>query len=449
MQLANEKKTAAERPSSLPDPYFILPKVLYFLLNWLTYSTHSYIGQFMGSNWGVDKDIVNAGYGFQITNFFGAMVWGGLADRTRKFKLIATGCVIMSTAFTVAQAFPLFSGNWRNAYYFFLNAGAFFFSAGTFPIIDSIVLSALQQDPTAGKDAYGKQKMWGTIAHNVCTKVVHSVYDFFDEDYNVMFYSMSTTMVIMSMTLLYGVPDTLRVQTHKHHGPAKGGKDAKGAAAEEEEEVAEGNSVVGLFKRPAFVFFLLTVLAAGIVRAVNTNNHSLFITDYLHMDKKDVGDLMLARLPMELGLLFFAKRFMAIIGPYWFMILGQLAGLIRIALYLFLRRDHGNEYPEYAILILIEMLKGANSSMVTASAVRIASDLAPAAWAGTAQTLVSGVWQGVSMSLGALIAFIVLRFTGQNIYYVFFTATFIGLAAFSGIVFYYTVVDPVLIRRRS
>jgi MFS family permease len=433
MKLANEQKQRKSMNSPGSGGYFIIPKMLYFLLNWLVYSPHAFLFQYAGVMWGIDKSFLNLSMSFQIFNFFGAMFWGALADRTKKYKMIAAVSVTVNTAFVCAMAFPQFSGTGRLVYYNFLNAGQCFFSAGTFPMIDAIVLSMLESDPAAGKDYYGSQKAFGTIAHNITAYVLHYAYDHFGEDYYVMYYSAIGSMLALVLTLLFGVSDHLKIKAHKHHGPA-GNK----AEEVEEEKVPEGSSTVGLLKRPKFFVFLISILAAGIVRSVNTNNHSVYLTDYLKADKSVIGNLMLCgRLAPELGLLFYAKFLMSKMGPYWFLILGQLCGVVRILMYLLLKPFVVTQFPYIGILFLIEALKGANSSMV-------ASDLAPTAWSGAAQTLVGGVWQGISMTVAALIAYTILKVMGdteENLYYVFLFTGLIGVVSFCFIFFYYSVTD--------
>lgn len=449
MKLENERKSPKKYVN--PDPYFLIPKMLYFLLNWLVYSPHAYIFQFIGIMWGLGKSELNLSMVFQIFNFVGAMVWGSIADATKKYKMIAALCVIINTAFVCAMAFPLFEGNARTAYFFFLTAGQCFFSAGTFPMIDAIVLSILESDPKAGKDYYGSQKAFGTIAHNITAYVIHYCYEHFGQDFFVMYYSAVGSMLALVLTLLYGVSDHLKVKAHKHHGPAK--KVTEEVVVEEEEEVPEGSSTLGLIKRPRFMIFLMSILAAGIVRSVNTNNHSLYLTEYLKADKSAVATLMLVgRLIPELGLLFYAKTAMGQIGPYWFLILGQLCGVVRILCYLVLKPFLTHKFPHNAILLFIEALKGANSSMVSAAAFRIASDLAPAAWSGAAQTLVGGFWQGISMAVAGVIAWGILKTLGdqeENLYYVFLFTGILGAISFVFIFFHYSVTNNMLFKTKK
>ena len=428
------------------DPYFLVPKMLYFLLNWLVYSPHAFIFQFIKTLWGLNIGQLNSALFFQLFNFFFAMFWGYWADKTRKYKLIAAGCVIANTIFVCAMAFPLFEGQYRFMYYIALTAGQCFFSAGTFPMIDAIVLSILEADPEAGKDYYGSQKVFGTVAHNVTTWFIHKFYEMNGQDFFVMYYSAVGSMLVLVCTLLYGVSDHLKIKAHKHHGPVK--------VTELDEQVApEGNSITGLISNGNFFIFLLSILAAGVVRSVNTNNHSIYLTEYLKMDKSILGDLMIwGRMLPEICLLFYAKSLMVMVGPYWFLILGQAAGVIRILLYLCLKPYISDKMPLLGVLVFIEMLKGVNSSLVSAGAFRIASDLAPAAWVGSAQTLVGGVWQGISMSLAAVIAFVIIKFNGdgdENLLYVFSITGVLGVISFAVIFFHYSVTDNKLFAKKK
>lgn len=431
------------------DPYFLVPKMLYFLLNWLVYSPHTFFFQFIKTVWGLETTQLNLANVFQLFNFFGAMFWGYWADKTRKYKLIAAGCVTINTLFVCAMAFPVFESNAaRFAYIIALTAGQCFFSAGTFPMIDAIVLSILEADPEAGKDCYGTQKVFGTVAHNITTWFIHKFYEMSGQDFFVMYYSAIGSMLALVCTLLYGVSDHLKIKAHKHHGPVK-----KATELDEEQVAPEGNSITGLIFNGNFFIFLLSILAAGIVRSVNTINHSVYVTDYLKLDKSILGDLMIfGRMLPEIALLFYAKTLMVGVGPYWFLILGQAAGVIRILLYLVLQPYKSDQWPLFGVLVFIEMLKGVNSSLVSAGAFRIASDLAPAAWVGSAQTLVGGVWQGISMAFAAIIAYIILFFVDngdEGLLHVFTFTGVIGLISFGFIFFHYSVTDNKLFPKKA
>lgn len=433
MKLENEKKTADPSFKS-NDPWLIVPKMLYFLLNWFIYSTHAFFVQYLKTYWKLNLDVVNVSYALQFITLFTSAFWGQLADRTKSYRQIAAFCVIMNCLLITLLAFPpteLMSKFWLQIYFIVLNTLVAVFSSGTFPIIDAIVLSILEADPSAGKDAYGAQKLAGALSHNICSKVIHYAYDAMAEDFFVMFYSAIFSMFALVVTLLYLVSDKIKIKAHKHHGPAKKDTDAA--------EETNKPTVLGLFFKPEFTLFLFVVLCAGIVRCVNTNNHSVYLTDILYLNKADVSDLMLWRIPIEGLLLFYSKRLMQWMGPYWFLILGQFTGIVRMFLYSVVRPDHANKYPDYIFMVIIEMLKGANSSLIGSGAFRIASDIAPASLQATAQTLVAGTWQGLSMSVSAIMAFLILS-DSDKIRDLFTYTTIMGFVSFVLIFCYYAFI---------
>lgn len=420
-----------------PDPYHIVPKMLYFLLNWFMYSTHGFQGQFLKATWGLQVDAINLSFVWQFLTIFTGPYWGALADRTGRFRQVAAFCVIMNCFFMCLMAFPLFEGGYRQVYFHVISTLGAIFGSGTFPIIDAIVLSILEADPNSTKDDYSCQKMFGAISHNICTWGIHEIYEHASEDYFVMFYSASSAMLVLVTTLMMMISDKIKIKAHKHHGPAKK------AVGEEDDEVAS-MTALQMAMKPEFTLFLLVVLTAGIVRCVNTNNHSMFLTDVLFLGKNDVGYLMFARIPVEIGLLFFAKDLMKKTGPYWFLLTGLFVGVLRMFLYSLLKPDHCREWGYYIILLAIEALKGANSSLISAGAFRIASDLAPAHLQASAQSYVAACWQGLSMSFAAILGYLIMKGFNGGISTFFNITTGLGFVAFVIIAIYYAFVKKVL-----
>jgi len=450
----------------------LVPKLLYFLLNWVTYSTHTYLGQFVGAYWGITNDRYQLSNIAQLANFVGALVWGSLADRSKKYKLICSICCLCAGMFATLQAFPIpgeAGKTWNFTYFCVLCIFQHFFGAGTFALIDAICLSILNNHPKSSKDAYGKQKMWGTVAHNICTKVLHFVYKKFGDDFNVMFYSLTTATLLLVSTLIYGIPDNLKVEAHKHGHHAK--KEEKkptaldvGSTSSAVDSTASvdtiqsvappkknENTVFLLLKSGTFLFFLFSVLGAGLVRSVHTITQSLFITDVLGQDKSLVADAILFRLPFELGLLFYAKEVMAKVGVHWFFVVGQAAGLLRMLVYTMLTDDFAATRIGKGILISMESLKGANSSMVSASAVKMAAELAPEGCSGAAQTLVAGTWQGISMGLAAILGFLLVKTKNLEASYkrLYIVTSVIGALCLVVVFCRFAFIDKVLFKKRK
>jgi MFS family permease len=415
---------------------------MYFLLNWFIYSTHGFYNQYLKAVWGLGVDQINLSYIWQFLTVFSGPYWGSLADRTGRFRQIAAFCVIMNCFCLCMMAFPMFERGsiWRVVYFNVLSTISAIFSSGTFPIIDAIVLSILEADPNSSKDDYSCQKMFGAISHNLCTKGIHFIYETFSEDYFVMFYSASTAMLLLVSTIMLMVSDGIKIKAHKHHGPAK-------KVMSEEDAASASMTALQLAMKPEFFFFLVVILVSGIVRCVNTNNHSTYLTEVLYLGKNDVAELMFYRIPVEIGLLWFAKKIMQKTGPYWFLLTGLFVGVLRMFMYALLVPDRCRQWLYYIILVIIEVLKGANSSLISAGAFRIASDLAPAHLQASSQTFVAACWQGLSMSCSAILAYVVMKIyssESEGIRGLFNWTTGLGFLAFVVISVYFAFIKKVL-----
>ncbi len=247
-------------------------------------------------------------------------------------------------------------------------------------------------------------------------------------------------MLILVATIMYGVSDKVKIKAHKHHVPAKTND------AESNNETANMTALQMALK-PEYLLFLIVVLAAGVVRCVNTNNHSMYLTDILFVDKNQLAWLMWVRLVVEIPLLIYAKKLMTTTGPYWFLITGLFVGVFRMFLYAMLEPDHCMEWFYYLILVVIEILKGANSSLISAGAFRIASDLAPAHLQASSQTYVAACWQGLSMTMSALMALVISKFYADSVdsmKALFNYTTILGFISFIIIFVYFAFVKKVL-----
>lgn len=404
------------------EDWLVVPKILYFGLNVVIYSTHAFLFQYVQGAWGLKKDEYNLTNFVQFTNIAGSFVFSRLADRTGKYRLIVAGCVAAYTAtmclllycpFDINPEAP--SNKYKIAYYLLINAIAFFFTAGTFPLLDSMVMSKLSSNPKLSKEMFGRQRLWGTIGHCVIGVIVKGIYNVAGRDYKVMFYTLIVSSIGFIAAVFLGIPGDLKIEAHSHghHGHHSGNKDSKEATA----AATSGPrpNAMTLLLSPSFSFFLGTVLVAGLVRAVITTNQSPFITEELKYDISVVSSSIFVRVFPETALYFFSKEITQWVGIYWVLIIGHTAGVLRMFGYTMVSPSDGNRddkgnLPEpkalsYVFILLLECLKGVNSSLVISSAARIASDMAPKGLASTAQGLVAGVWQGLSMTLGSLAGF--------------------------------------------
>jgi hypothetical protein len=117
------------------------------------------------------------------------------------------------------------------------------------------------------------------------------------------------------------------------------------------------------------------------------------------------------RLFSEVAVYFCNKDLSTILGPYWMLLLSQLAAVIRAAGYGLIPVNKDD--LSYLFCIPLELFKGLNSGLVTAGAVRIAAEMAPPGGASTAQGLFSGVFVGLANFFGGHLAGLLMKGHGE------------------------------------
>ena len=430
--------------SGIVEDYLVFPKLLYFGLNVVIYSTHSFLLQYVRDTWFLSKSEYSLTNAVQFTNIAGSFFFARLADRTGKYRLVVSGCVAAYCVCMCLLLFPCMRPDnfgsiplpfvpennenindplkfFRIGYYLAINAVCFFFTAGTFPLLDSMVMSKLSSNPNLSKELFGRQRLWGTIGHCIIGVVVHFIYEKAGHNLKVMFYTLIVTSILFIITVFFGIPGDLKVEAHSHghHGHAGGNKDAPAASPS-----GPRPSAFSLMTSPSFSFFLGTVFVAGFIRSIITTYQSPFITEELYYKKSVVSGSIFVRVFPEAALYFFSKEITQWLGIYWVLIIGHSAGVIRMFGYTMVpvgtastdevRQKVTKDFTPtsfalYAIYAL-ECLKGVNSSLVISSAARIASDMAPKGLASTAQGLVAGTWQGLSMTIASLAGWFLVEY---------------------------------------
>ena len=415
---SNEEHRSKSVVVNFVEDWLVVPKMLYFGLNVVVYSTHAFLFQYVNSAWGIQKDEYSLTNFVQFTNIAGSFVFSRLADRTGKYRLIVAGCVAAYCGCMCLLLFPVFLGEdkkaFKLAYYLAINAACFFFTSGTFPLLDSMVMSKLSSNPKLSKEMFGRQRLWGTIGHCIIGVIVHEAYDRFGKDYKIMFYTLIISSIAFIATVFFGIPADLKVEAHSHghhgHGGNKDNKEASASPA----VAGPRPTAFSLMTSPSFSFFLGTVFVAGFIRSVITTYQSPFITEELKYNKAVVSNSIFVRVFPEAALYFFSKEITQWLGIYWVLLIGHTAGVVRMFGYTMVTPGKSsNSKPDtfaYISILALECLKGVNSSLVISSAARIASDMAPKGLASTAQGLVAGTWQGLSMTIASLAGFFLVRF---------------------------------------
>lgn len=453
------------------EEWLVVPKMLYFGLNVVIYSTHAFLMQYVTKRWGIAKNEYSLTNFVQFTNIFGSIVFSRLADRTGAYRAIISGCVAAYCISMCMLMFPFFSYTENYflclGHYLVINALAFFFTAGTFPLLDSMVMSKLSANPKFSKEMFGRQRLWGTIGHCVIGVFVHwfaeleLIKNSMTDSYTVMFYILIATSVMFIALVFVGIPKDLKIEAHSHGHHGHGG-----AAKDEKSPAGPKPSASALLLNPGFAFFLLTVLVAGIVRSVITTYQSGYITDELHLKKSVVSGSIFIRVFPEAALYFFSKEITQWFGIYWVLLIGHVAGVVRMFGYTLVPaaaeekivaikngkevvsfKEFDPSFPVLVVIYALECLKGINSSLVISSAARIASDMAPKGLASTAQGYVSGVWQGLSMTLASALCLVTVHYF--KIIGTFRGVSIVGAACVTLIALKFALIDRTIFVRNT
>lgn len=431
--------------------WLILPKLLYFMLNLFVYSLHSLIFYLFIKQWGFTYYMYGFATIIYAMNFFGAMIWSTLADKTGRYKIII---IVTSLFYTIIACLML---NFKTGQkeilstgkmiLVFAGFGAFnLFLSAAFPLVDAMILGMLSTMPGVSKDQFGYQRMWGAVGHFVATLLSMGIKEFFREsNFSIIIFQLVVALLFI-LIVWFGVKDVKPVRGgHHHHGTSSEKKglvtpspSPVGAQGNElhqvpvaqaigmaptpappsaaDELVAEGQAgqkhpILALLMDPSFMFFMLFVACMGVVRAVSSSfqkplmvkaNRDDFITSAL----LDIG-----RMFSEIFVYLIAKPLKNAMGIYWLMIFSQVAGIGRILGYYFMP-IHDRTMAN-TISAALELIKGFSSGLVSSSAIPIANRIAPPGCENSAQGLFSGNYSGLSMALGGLVGGLILKYYYQ------------------------------------
>lgn len=395
--VALASKGLNDQPESFFERWLIMPKLLYFLLNAYVYGFHSLMAIFFLEKW----KMTYYAYGFAssviVTNFFGAMVWGGLADRTGRYKTIIIISVILYTAVAIGILFPVFEDESQKLYryiYVFIGLGLFnFFLSAAFPLLDAQILGMMAANPRISKEQFNNQRMFGAVGHLAATLASMHLYNRKEQSNQIIYQLVISAVFILAVW--FGVPDVKPVKGG-HHGHHGGHSKAGGEGV-----TAPKNPILACLSNASFTFFMLFVGASGVVRSITTNFQkpiSVAISGG-HTGKASYMDI--GRTASEVFVYMTAKYMKDALGVYWVLVFSQLTGIARLWGLGLVPLDASYAY---VVASALELLKGFNSGLISSSAISIASSLAPPGCESTAQGLYSGNYSGLSMALGGLIS---------------------------------------------
>lgn len=402
------------KPTARRDSWLIMPKLLYFWMNMAIYTASSFIAKYFNKEWNLEEYQIALMMSLQIVMFFGAIFWTGLADRVRRPKIIVMTSILGYAGFFVCLGLPFFTqltGVTKVIASSIMMAFTWIFGSCFYPVIDSTILIMLSRDPNFTKDHFSSQRMWGAPAHILGILGAGYAYTHYGTTgYQTAIFSSTFVFAIIALITL---PSTIET------APPKADKKQSNDVETGDAEVVrpKGNPTWILLSNSSFFFFLLFGLSGGIIRSCLSS----FQTHHMEANYKktslDAALTSIPRIASEMLVHSFAKRLCDYFGNYWLLMLSQIAGLFRVFGYTFApaaREGFWSYFP-----FVLEVTKGLNSGLLTASYVRIASDIAPPGCESTAQGLFSGTYTGLSMFVGGLLAAFLLYTSGNDLKFMF------------------------------
>lgn len=456
--LAQEDALVVDENESFMEYWLIMPKLLCFMLNVFVYALHGLITFFFIKSWGYTYYQYGYATSVLVTNFFGSMFWSSMADRTGKYKIIIITTSIVYTVIACSMTYVDGSTIIRKVGIFCGFAVFNFFLSAVFPLVDAQILGSLAKNPKLSKDQFNNQRMWGAVGHFFATLLSFFLYKK-NEPSSAVWFQIVVTIIFVAL-VWFGVEDVAPVK-HGHHGDASGEKNKKIESSDNDKEeihqvpvtdapevpltpapfsaneelTAEGTQgqkhpVVVLLTNPSFMFFMIFVLSCGVIRSITSSFQKLladaavkhrpkFLIDsfnYLFSNEDTAKQVSIAmidfgRMLSEIAVYLFAKPLKYYCGVYWIIVASQVVGIVRVFGYAGLDT---NKTSAFYYAVLLELLKGFSSGLVSSSAIPIASRIAPAGCETTAQGLFSGNYSGLSMALGGLIGGGILHYLYED-----------------------------------
>lgn len=386
-----------EHFTKLNQKYLLVPKLLYLSLSAAFYMFHQFRSQFIFDRYGMEKDKLGLYLSIpQAISFFSNIWIGSINDRSGKQKMIILGLLMASAlffqSFFLSDSLALF---WINFTFYFVLLSA------TLPLLDKVMLDYVSEIPGMGSKAFGTQRLWSTFGYLITNFAVEHVIAADEKDkpdYDNMQYFNIFVVGVASVFIYLFVKNLPRRTTSSDYV----------------------NSVKALLRNFEYVYFIFIILLCGVSRAFMTNYLGFYYSKVLKFnDQKSPFRLFwplnllvdaaynhkqststVFGVALEIIVFYHSSLVTDKLGFFWPILLSQVFQLFRFLSYYTLTYDNPNSF---AICCLIELLKGANYSLIHTSALQLANSFCPPYLRTTSQLIYNGVFVAVGTVLSGLI----------------------------------------------
>jgi predicted MFS family arabinose efflux permease len=310
-----------------------------------------------------------------LITLFGTLLWTGLADATRRHRLIMSLALLVGVAalslFPFLKAFAPVMLISILLNMFFAPVSSFADSATMFMLVDE-------------KEMYGRVRLGGTFGFGLAAPIAGRLVQ--NYGLKLAFWGGAALMFlafVVSPKLVYR--------------PSKAG-------------ASTGGSVLTLLTNRRWVFFLAVAFAGGLTLAV-TNNYLFPYLKELGANETTMGLALAIGTIGEIPVLFFGNRLIQRLKPYGLLMLAMVVSGIRLLLFA------ASSTPN--LVMLLQLFAGLTFPAMWVAGVSYADDNAPAGMGATAQGLFGAMVFGFGMAMGGFLGGLLLaNLGGQGMYLV-------------------------------
>lgn len=451
--MTDAEKQTAKAPATFVEEWNVVPKLLFLTLNLMMYAIHALETSYYVNVQKFKEYEVGFIGALQFFPFIVSLILGNLADahsahREMAVYLTAAYCFVNTLtsveSLTAGKIIVLMALKTLSA----CAAGA------VFPFVDAMVVSMLAQRGAFSKDSFGSQRMFGSLGHLFSTSISFRL-NFWFISHDAMFFLLNMAGLLFMLVILLGTPSDLKIEKggghHHHHAPTPAktthltpsaspvpshtpspspmtGEQNAEACLKVAETVqlqtsstpapppvhmGSASPIARLLSSVEFIAFLFFMLCAGYSRSIMNIFQKHYIVGVLDMPDNNLDFMEFFRTASEMTIYYTSKHVIAALGPHWVLLISQTSGLVRILIYSYygkLFSENPNWYLQTGTIIVGELMKGLNTGMMMSCAIKVANDMAPSGCEGSAQSLLSGCYNALGLTVGGI-------FSGCVLYY--------------------------------
>jgi MFS transporter, PPP family, 3-phenylpropionic acid transporter len=328
-----------------------------------------------------------------IISFFGAPLWTGAADASRRHKLMAVssilGVVIISFIFPNVATF--------GGLFLMICLWAFFY-APSGSLVDSAVLALLGDR----RERFGRIRAWGTIGYGLIAPFAGGLIDRLGLRWAFWGYAI---LMLLGLLILVRIP----FRQGQSAGSFRGG-------------------VRRLFANQAWMLFLVMVFIAGIGMAT-INNYLFLYMQSLGASKTLMGFALTVSTISEIPAMFFSDRLLRRFGARGMLVIAMATIGLRLICYSLTTQAWG--------VLVIQLVHGLTFAAIYTAGVHFADQVAPPGMKATTQGMFSGTLMGFGSAAGGFLGGILMDHYSPG-----------GMYAFAGMLVLVGLVAFLLVERR-